>query len=134
VSFVYEAISDSDFEKYKILEIDKCFNSDLFRRWSIDRDRHIYLRSLGSGTENDETETFSLFYENHLFRFVVKSKDRVTDSRGNTIKVTLMAHTWIGGKFASSFDAIIQAFVDAMRADYKSIELIFEFVNNGVAV
>ena len=55
MAFVNEYISDEDFEKYGLAEIDKKFivgatNAD---DWTIDRERGIYLRNIAQGGGNE---------------------------------------------------------------------------------
>ena len=60
MAFVNEYISDEDFKKYGLAEIDKKFivGGTNARDWTIDRERGIYLRNVAMGGGN-EPEIFN---------------------------------------------------------------------------
>ena len=58
MAFVNEYIPESDYEKYQLNEIDGRYGTaGIFRDWTIDRRRNIYLKKVNVG--RDEISNFS---------------------------------------------------------------------------
>lgn len=63
MGFVNEYMSEADVEKYRIKEIDKRFFKAHHRpRWTVDRERDIYLRYMRNGREEFASRWEFYFY------------------------------------------------------------------------
>jgi len=81
MGFVNEYISEENIKKYHIADIDRqFFNSSFKPQWTIDKDKQVYLRLVGSGREEFAThKTFSFYWQDALH--VLRLEQRVLHSQ-----------------------------------------------------
>jgi hypothetical protein len=83
MAFVNEYISEEDWKKYDIDGANKKFPWGVsFRDWTIDRNRDVYLRQVGSGREEFYYQsTWTLYWHGNLLRVELETIS-ATGSRG----------------------------------------------------
>jgi hypothetical protein len=80
MSFINETVSEADIEKYKLRDINQRYHSSLrdmnIGKWTIDRERDIYVRKMGTGREDLSSQTtFTFFWRGHLFFWILDLLD-----------------------------------------------------------
>lgn len=73
MAFVTEKISLQDIEKYGLLEINESLKTTNLYEWTIDRERNIYLRYVGSHWQTPEDIQFSFYWRGRLLRIDLRS-------------------------------------------------------------
>jgi hypothetical protein len=75
MTFVNEIVSEADIEKYGLRDINQKYHSalrDMTCKWTIDRERDIYVRYMGSGREDlSDHVTFTFYWKGNLFFWTI---------------------------------------------------------------
>ncbi len=75
MAFVNETVSEADIEKYGLRDINQRYHPslrDMTCQWTIDRERDIYVRKMGTGREETSSHTtFTFYWKGHLFFWVL---------------------------------------------------------------
>lgn len=85
MAFINETVSEADIDKYKLRDINQQYHfalRDMECKWTIDRERDIYVRQMGSGREDlCDHHTFTFYWKTHLFFWTIKflTHERIHD-------------------------------------------------------
>jgi hypothetical protein len=75
MAFVNETVSEADIEKYGLRDINQRYHPslrDMTCQWTIDRERDVYVRKMGTGREETSSHTtFTFYWKGHLFFWVL---------------------------------------------------------------
>ncbi len=73
MSFRFERISEQDFLRYRLGEIDQRFSMASSRRWAIDHDHHAYLRYMYYDQEQPSRKTFCFYWQQQPYLVQLES-------------------------------------------------------------
>ena len=122
MTFVNEEVPEQDIEKYGLRAINKQFlKGDFDYRWTIDRQRNIYLRWMHSNREEPSENEFSFYWKGTLLKIRLKSRgEGVRGGKGSTTWAIVprlgSTSLWLPEELASKREEIIADLKDALRA------------------
>lgn len=90
MAFINEKVSEADIEKYGLRNINQQYHPslrDMTCQWTIDRERDVYLRYMGTGREETSSHTtFTFFWKGSLFFWVLEIlKSERIDGHSTTV-------------------------------------------------
>jgi hypothetical protein len=90
MAFINEIVSEIDIEKYRLRDINQQYHfalRDMTCRWTVDRERDIYVRKMGTGREEFSSHTtFTFYWKGHLFFWIlVLDSIEDTDDESKTV-------------------------------------------------
>jgi hypothetical protein len=71
--FITEKVSEEDIEKYALRDINKKLNSTQEFKWTVGRERDIYLRFIRSNWQEPHEQEFSFYWRGTLLRIILRS-------------------------------------------------------------
>lgn len=125
--FINEKVSESDIEKYGLRDINKKYSFASRNReckWTIDRERDIYLREMGSGREERcSNTTFSFYWKGHCFFVQLDLLASGSEDGHHTTKWGLLVEGYTNKGARLDLPAALEPMRESVLADFKEVML-----------
>jgi hypothetical protein len=130
MAFINETASEADIEKYGLRDINYQYHfalRDMNCQWTIDRERDIYVRKMGTGREETSSHTtFTFYWKGHLFFWVLDNllTERVNGHSHSSWGLPIGGQLHLPKKLESMRSVIIDDFKEAMKLNEQTNFLI----------